>query len=140
MRSTSSILLEYLRKQAVGFTYVAHELTKVLQQENPTVTQGGVGGWSSTAAKKGWLMEKYQHYTVVDLTNATTKNTRSRGGVAGRQTHHTLQPKIVTVESVRDQLLQLACDLESAKTPLSDFSTEALLEELTLRNRSATAR
>lgn len=143
MPSTSSILVEYLRQQKIGFSFTAKSMYDLLHPDNPSVTVGGIGGWSSKNAN-GVTLEasrtgREQTYTLLDnkMTDIVVRTSTTNGGIAGRQSHHTVRPKTATVESVREKLLDLACQLETAQTPLSAFSTDELLAELTRRNRAA---
>ncbi len=135
--STSRIVRDYLAKQERGFTYSVDSLYDLLHTDAPEITKGGISGFSSKAADAGFLARipgSVMTYSLLgNIAEMKVRNMRSNGGAVGRKSSHTVY-RAPTVKSVQDRLLELAAELERARTPLADYSTDDLLSELMRRN------
>lgn len=143
--STSSKVLkwlQYINVHTPGRVFTTQDAFDELREEyGDQVTKGGVNGFLSKALAAEHLtatrVGKIYKYKIKDLTGLKALEQPSRGGTAGRESHHSLRVgKSSSAEYIRDQLLDIAAKVEKIHTPLSTFSTEDLLKELTKRHKT----
>ena len=146
MRSTSSMLKELLLADGKAAPRTGDELYEALREAYPgeAPTRGGVSGFMAKAQAAGAVTATnvggIYHYTMTDkkaLGAMAVREGRGPGSKAGRSRTYT--PKLPSLQSVQERLLELAAELESARTPLSAYSSEELLAELTRRTKEPRA-
>jgi hypothetical protein len=120
--STSSIVYEFLSEQEKGYTFTVQELFDTLVAVHPEVTHGGVSGFCSRNRQLGHLsvavVDGVYHYSVLNMNGVKVKKAAGAGGAEGRRLRtreHKLRP--ITVQSVQDRPIELAAELEKARTP-----------------------
>ena len=139
--STSFTVYEFLKGQEPGYTFTAEQLYNIVSAIDPEVTIGGVGGFCSRARSVGHLDAvsdgKTYTYILKDLDGLIVKRSRGAGGAPGRKSSGSSHLKANSVRSIQERLLELAAELENARSPLADYSTDDLLSELMRRQRTA---
>lgn len=145
MRSTSSLLREYLLQAEDVGPHTAVELLKLItdwavaNKIEVAPTPGGVSGFMSKAQMAGAVVpgrdKGYMTYTVVDkvaLRAMSTKGNPGVGGAEGREVHRRPR-KPQDTASIQQRLLDLAAELELVRSPLGAYTTAELLAEIKLR-------
>lgn len=136
MHSTSSLTREFLMTNPGSFT--ANQAYDAIRVKYPdeAPSSGGVSGFLSRAAKAGALsvanVDGLYTYAVTDkkkLAAITVREGQYAGGTEGRRINRKAA-RIPSTASIQSRLLDLAAELELARTPLAQFSTEELLAEL----------
>lgn len=146
-RSTSSIVKQELLSGPDQRVFTAKELFAELRgkPEGEFVTFGDVTGFCSKLVREKVLEPVAIRGKEAVLGNLNkellrklvTKAVPGPGGQFGRKDGPHRRPKrVLTRESVRERLLELAVELESARGSLEEFSSAELLAELTKRARA----
>lgn len=144
--STSSKVLEWLlERDEFQTAFTSQQVFDSLALHDSTVTVGGVYGYLSKAHAMGALtahkISRQFWYTIVpDKMEALAKFTRTKsslGSPAGRTINRSVSrlhvPKGNIRDIIRDQLIEIAAQVESIRTPLSSYSTLELIKELAYR-------
>lgn len=148
-RSTSSIVKEALLNGPEQKVFTAKELFEELRVSGESVSAGGVSGFCSKIAQKGVLEiiatrgkeNVFGNLNKGLLRKQIVKSVPGPGGQIGRQDGPHRKPRrVVTRESIRERLLELAVELESMKSNLEEFSSAELLAELTRRAKAQESR
>jgi len=145
MRSTSSLVKDYLSTKPLGFTIANDELYNeiVIAFPDETVSRTGVSACTGKFANLGVLecvgkVKRILSYTIIGDIKSITVNEKkpehaegyTRNDVNGRRTR-----KFVTKESLRDQLFDIACKIEELRPDLSLYTNDELLKELMKRKK-----
>lgn len=149
MRSTSSIVQEYLlgdfELQSPFTTEELYNIMTVKYSDDPTVhiSLGGVSGFLAKARQQNALsavnQDGFYHFAVTDKKALKAMRIRegSTGGSQQGRSINRMSKHLPSIPSIQARLLDLAAELELARTPLSTFSSEELLAELTKRQKAA---
>lgn len=149
MRSTSSLVRDFLMAQEVGYTFTSKDLWAALKAAAPSsdiarqISEGGVYGVVSKLLRFGYLTasrtdgRREWTYTMVKSPAAyATRLTAGPGSSPGRgdgpHRRHTVAP---TRQSLADRLFEIAADIEKLAPALDAVSTEDLLAELMRRQK-----
>lgn len=152
MRSTSSMVKEYLLEQMEGYQFTSKMLTATLAlaHSDCDVSHGGVSGALNAFSGKGVkLIEKNGRELVYILESKEELEkvrvlASSRGGhgnPGGPRRSRNVPPSRESVKEhllsigsrLEEELLAMAIELEQIQTPLAMWSTGELLEELKRR-------
>lgn len=145
--SGSSIIKDFLMSKDIGYCYCAEDMQKSLSDQGHTwITTGMVNGFSTRLIDEGFAsgkkMAKSGHnrkilfYTIDhDISSIKVNAESTVGGAIGRQIARRNR-KYFTKQTIIERLNELAAEIEKIETPLSSFSTEALLAELLKRQKA----
>lgn len=139
MTSTSTLVKDFLTTKEVGYTFTSAIISKELG-----LGQGAVAGMITRLARIQAITlvstkDRFYEYVLSDLDllkSVQTKDQKALGGQPGRHILNRRTQKVISPQTITDQLLDIAAQLEHLTPDLSLVSTEALLAEIKKRTKT----
>lgn len=137
MKTSSSIVLDYLKTLDAEDTFT----TKSIHDNLPELSHGSISGFISKLHKESAITvvsrnkstsgKHLDSYRVVDISSVLVREnmTRTRNVVGNRSGQTTLA-------HLAGLLLQIASEIENMRSPISDFTTEEIIKELSKRTKN----
>ena len=136
MKSSSSLIKDHLLTKEKGFTFTTKDIAQTLH-----LTNGSVSGFVNTllknqvvtAVNKVGNLRTYMLNDLKALAAVHVKSAPGHGSYPGRNYAKGKQAPVPTAETITNQLLDIAAQLERIRPDLATIPTEELIAELQRR-------